>query len=302
MPPRHRILAPAKINLTLEVMGLLSGGFHELDTVFAWLELADVLEWEAAASTSLEIEGDAHDVVADEDNLVLRALRLLESKTGRSLPLALRLHKCIPAGGGLGGGSSDAAALLYGVNRSHGLDISLPTLRELAAQLGADVAFCVTGGTARGRGRGESLQALPPPRPCRVILACPGFGCPTPEIYRRWDRSPSRVQPQSSAHMQERLERGEDWTDLLSNDLQAPAEDYRPELRALCRTLLEAGCQYTLLSGSGSTVLGFPPPGRSSQVMERLASQNRVGASGVTYRCTRLLGLRRPAFADLESL
>ena len=295
--PCYRILAPAKVNLTLEITSLLPGGYHELDTVFCWLELADVVEWTPAARASLELTqvlAGGLPVVADEDNLVMRALRLLEQKVGRELPVAIRLHKNIPAGGGLGGGSSDAAALLYGLNESHLLGIELRQLQEWGGQLGADVAFCVRGGCARGLGKGDRLTPLPAPAPLEIVLACPDFGCPTPAIYRQWDVDQPRQRPGASQELAGRLARGEAWDDLLSNDLQPAAEAYRGELVGVARALREAGCLSTLLSGSGSTVLGFPPPGGSDAVLAALPP-------GLTCRATRLCGRARPDFAGLES-
>ena len=179
---RHRLRAPAKINLTLEVLGDLPGGYHELDSVFCSLQLADEVIWADAESTSsVRLSGDVAglEISSGEDNLVLRALRSLEAEVGRALPLEIELVKASPAGGGLGGGSADAAALLFGVNRSHALGISPQRLQQLGGALGADVAFGVLGGAARGRGRGDELEPVSGLPALELTLVLPPVFCPT---------------------------------------------------------------------------------------------------------------------------
>ena len=133
-------MAPAKINLTLEIVNVEANGYHVLDTIFCWLELEDTLCLEKADSTSLRIlseEVDLSEVTEDEDNLILKALRAVEKKVDRKLPTRLELEKRIPSGGGLGGGSADAAATLFGLNLLHGLGLSQEELMDLARPLAA---------------------------------------------------------------------------------------------------------------------------------------------------------------------
>lgn len=248
------------------MLGLLEGGYHELDTVFTTLELHDTLEWTPGGSGfALEIVDEAGSglaVEAGEGNLVTRALRLLEGELG-PLPGRAVLTKRIPAGGGLGGGSSDAAALLRGLGGALGSQ----RLQALAAQLGADVAFLVRGGTARGTGRGEQLEALPAPPPLPVILAFPPFGCPTGPVYGQWDRERYRVAAGCSERMVAALRSGE--LAALGNDLEPAACALFPALHATFAGLREAGCEAVLLAGSGSTVLGFPT-GDPQEVLARV--------------------------------
>lgn len=172
--------ARAKLNLSLAVTGRRSDGYHEVDTVLQAIDLHDLLEAEPAAETSLEVSGEAP---AGAENLVLKALAGLETAAGRRLPTRFRLHKRIPAGAGLGGGSSDAAAALQLLARLH----RVQTPPELAAEVGVDVAFFLCGGAARATGRGERLEARPPGGPWFAI-AWPGFAIATAEVYKRWDR------------------------------------------------------------------------------------------------------------------
>ncbi len=251
----HSLLAPAKINLTLEVLGELPGGYHELDTVFASLDLADELRWREATQTRLTLSGELRGlpISSGEDNLVLRALRALESRVGRELPLEIELIKRIPAGGGLGGGSVDAAALLWGVNQSHQLGLSPLELQQLGATLGADVAYGVLGGVARGRGRGDELEPLPVPRSQTVHLILPPFACPTGDVYRAWDARPVPQAPGCSARLVAALQTDTPLAlEHLANDLESAAWQVQPALADITRALQSLG--RVLLCGSGSTL------------------------------------------------
>lgn len=267
------VKAPAKINLTLEITGVEENGYHTLDSLFAWLDLHDTLELSAASQSRLEIRADGVDtkmVSGDETNLVMRALRALERLCDRSLPTRMVLTKRIPAGGGLGGGSADAAAALWGLPRLHGLDVPAQDLHGLAARLGADVAFGLLGGFARGRRYGDELEALPLPADLKersLLLLAPGFPCPTPEVYQQWDRAPERPARGAtdlflSAQGQERLA-------YVRNDLQPAAERLFPQLTGLREKMVEAGLQGVCLSGSGSTLFGFLPREGSADQVEK---------------------------------
>ena len=253
---RVSLTAPAKINLTLEIVGILDDGYHELDTVFVTLEVADTLSWEPASQTRLRLTGmpSGMPISVGEDNLVLRALRALERATGRALSLDLELEKRIPAGGGLGGGSADAAALLYGVNAFCDLGLSLTQLEELARPLGADVAFGVRGGVARGRGRGDRLQPLPRPQPRPVMLVFPPFPCPTAEVYRAWRALRARPARGCTERLVQAVSQGHDYLPHLGNDLAPAAEQVQPQLTEIRKLLEERGWGPVLLCGSGSTL------------------------------------------------
>jgi 4-diphosphocytidyl-2-C-methyl-D-erythritol kinase len=171
--------ARAKLNLSLAVTGIRSDGYHEVDSLLQAVDLHDLLEAEPATESALEVaEGEAP---AGADNLVLKALAELERAAGRPLPTRFRLHKRIPAGSGLGGGSSDAATALRLAAALHRVDIG-----AAAAAVGADVPFFLCGGAARATGRGEVLE----PRATSAAwfaLAWPGFELSTAEVYARWN-------------------------------------------------------------------------------------------------------------------
>jgi 4-diphosphocytidyl-2-C-methyl-D-erythritol kinase len=222
------LLAPAKLTLSLRITGVRTDGYHLIDAEMVTLDLADRLDVDPAG-TGLEIVGAA-DVGAPDDNLVRRALQL----AGRTAHV--RLHKRIPAGAGLGGGSADAAAILRWAGFS---DL------ERAAAIGADVAFCLVGGRARVRGIGEVVEPLPY-RDETYTLLTPAFGCPTPVVYRMWDELGG---PAGEA----------------GNDLEPAALAAVPALAAARDELAVATGLRPRLAGSGSTWFvpgAFPGPDR----------------------------------------
>ena len=254
--------APAKINLTLEVTELEDNGYHRLDTLFVWLTLADSIDIRPASRTSLMIQGEQFDsnlIESDESNLVLRALRSLETLVGRELPVEIVLTKRIPAGGGLGGGSADAAATLFALDHLFGLNLGQAALLEIARKLGADVAFGLVGGFCRGTRYGDVLESLPFPKGLRdreLVLVFPEVSCPTPAVFREWDQFPSTAAAGSTARFLDSQD-----TSLclkaVANDLEEPAFRCYPRLSSTKRSMLEAGLSPVCLSGSGSTLFGF---------------------------------------------
>lgn len=178
-----RLSAPAKVNLTFEALGRRADGYHEVRTVLHAISLADEIAFAPADELSLAVEppeegafSSAASDLAGDDNLVLRAARLLRREAGVKAGAAIRLRKRIPVAAGLGGGSSDAATTLRGLRRLWRLDLDADALRELAAQLGSDVPFFVTGGAALAEGRGERLTPLPPAQGNVVVMSPPPDG------------------------------------------------------------------------------------------------------------------------------
>lgn len=281
-----RIEAFAKVNLTLEVTGILDNGYHTLDTIFCWLELHDTVEMRKSESARLRMVG-GEDIPSDDSNLALKAVRALEKSTGRALPVEIEIEKRIPAGGGLGGGSADAAAVLLGLNRLYELGLDRGALTQVGAGIGADVAFGLWGGAARGRGVGERLEWVDSPPPLPVVLLFPGFPCFTPEVYRVWDEQ----QPRPAAGATERLlgRLPDDLDGVLANDLQPAAESMFPQLAELRRLALDCGCSQALLSGSGSTIFGLIEDGQEPEAVLRKL-QSHVKAELTRLRPSRRNG------------
>ena len=180
--------APAKLNLSLRVLGKRDDGFHEIDTLMVKLPgLADQLDFREADEFTFECDDPS--VPSDERNLVVKAVRAYEAAVGSHCKCSISLQKRIPHGAGLGGGSSDAAATLLGLNRLHDFKLGVPALHDLAAALGSDIPFFLTAGAARCTGRGETIEPVPPPPVLRVLLLKPAFEVPTPDAYKRWQTS-----------------------------------------------------------------------------------------------------------------
>jgi len=182
-----QLFAPAKINLSLKILRRRDDGFHEIDTLMAPISLCDELIIEPNESaTGIDFSIDDSTLPTGEENLVVRAARLFFVEIGEEPRVRIKLRKKIPHGAGLGGGSSDAATTLLGLNQLHGAPLSTERLTSVAAEIGSDVAFFLVGGPAHCRGRGEivgPVEALPT---LSLLLLKPVFGVPTPWAYWQW--------------------------------------------------------------------------------------------------------------------
>ncbi len=262
--------AYAKLNLTLEVLGRRPDGYHEVRSVLQTIDLHDILALEPAST--LELNCDRPELRGD-DNLVLKAARLLQGQAVGSPGARITLHKRIPEAAGLGGGSSDAAAALLGLNRLWGLGLAAGDLAPLAAQLGSDVPFFLQGGTALVEGRGEVVVPLPPALPRWFLLARPPLSIPHKTRTMYAALKPFMFsQGELTQALVDRLFRGDpSAAELLGNafDLVAPAvyagfDEFR--LR-----LLERGLRALHLAGAGPAL--FAPvedEARGQALRERL--------------------------------
>lgn len=262
------VRCPAKVNLRLKVLGKRPDGHHELETVFQAVDLWDILE--ARASKEITLTCDDPSLPVDETNLVLRAARLFRERVGiEGGGAAFRLSKGIPVGGGLGGGSSDAAGALLLLARMGSSCTSADLLSGMAREIGADVPFFLCGGTAVGRGRGDRIRSMDYAGDLPLLLGFPPFGLSTAEVYRRFDEASSGEElrltlPGNDVSLTSpsglKLPGGNDFG-FAVNDLEDVVFQGWPGLRAFRDALLEAGARRALLSGSGSTVFGiFPEP------------------------------------------
>jgi len=256
--------APAKLNLSLRVLGRRPDGFHEIETLMVFLPgLADRLVLSPADRFSFEC--DAQGVPDDERNLAVKAVRIFEEALGVRIKGRLRLEKQIPHGAGLGGGSSDAAAVLRLLAKRHG-GVGENALRDLAARIGSDVPFFLGTGAAWCRGRGERIESAEGIPSLRVLLLKPWFGVESPEAYRRWKDARALpghdFAPQSCAGG--RLE--------LVNDLERPVFSkhlFLAELKEWLRARPEV--EAALMSGSGSTVFAVLRPAADARALANLA-------------------------------
>jgi 4-diphosphocytidyl-2-C-methyl-D-erythritol kinase len=277
------IRIPAKINLHLQVLGRREDGFHELRTLLQSIDLFDDLSAVQAADGHLElVVAPVGAVPVGDENLVLRAARALW-RAARCQPGArLELSKRIPVGGGLGGGSADAAAALILLDRLWSLKLTPVELFGIAAELGSDVPFFLQGGTALGVGRGEEIIPLPDLPPLAVLVAVPELSIPTAEVYGRLPRRLTWSRPDATViAFTAGLVREISWQGLV-NDLQPTVVEGWPEVARVLGELRYHRPQHAAVTGSGAAVFAvFPDLGAARDAAAAVSSCGRVHV-GVT--------------------
>ena len=271
------ILAPAKVNLHLEVLGKRPDGYHEIATLMVAIRLSDILGFTAA--DDLRLQCNRPDLSTGPDNLVVRAARLLQERTGCTRGARIRLVKRIPMAAGLAGGSTDAAATLLGLNRLWDLGLTRDELAKLGGELGSDIPFFFQPPAAWCTGRGEIVTPLPTGRRLDLVLLCPAFGCPTAQVYRNVTVP---AQPRSGDPICRALGEGniEELGRLLHNRLQPAAEKLAPEIAAHGRRLITLRPAGQLMSGSGSSLFALC---RDRAEAERIARDLRHEATKESY-------------------
>lgn len=284
---------PAKINLMLSVGPVRSDGFHELATVFHAVSLYDEVSAVHADAVTVHVTGPYADhTPADETNLAVRAARALARRARLRSGALLRVHKEIPVAAGLAGGSADAAGALLTCDRLWGLRMPESRLSSVAAGLGSDVPFALTGGTAVGTGRGEKLRQVPVGADLHWVLATADGGLSTPDVYRRLDdlRSDRKVPaPSVAGELLTALESADldALPGLLHNDLQEAALALRPSLKDTLRAGEEHGALAGIVSGSGPTCVFLARDGASAGALAV-----DLAASGT---CARAVAVTGPA-------
>lgn len=270
-----RLSAPAKVNLFLRVLERRSDGYHELDTLFQAVDLCDeLLVTRGGSDVLLSVEGA--DLGPAEDNLAVRAARAFLQRIGSPRDgVRIRLRKRVPAGAGLGGGSSDAAAVLRCLNTLWGRPLDRPVLAELGAALGSDVPFFLGDGPlARGRGRGELLQAQPPLPVRDLVLVLPPVEVATGPAYAALarHREANPVEAHAAAWPPGGLSGWNDVAERAVNDFEAVVPAAHPSVAASLEALRRAGASPALLSGSGAACFGvFPDEARARATAADLA-------------------------------
>jgi 4-diphosphocytidyl-2-C-methyl-D-erythritol kinase len=261
----------AKINACLYVLGRRADGYHELRTIFQTIGLHDTLSLSLLRKPGVELECDDPALPTGRENLVWRAVAAARRALGLRSGVHVRLEKRIPVARGLGGGSSDAAAALLGVERLAGRALGPEHRMRLAAALGSDVPFFLCGGRALGVGRGEEIYPLPDAPKATVLLVSPaGIGVSTRGAYG-WLQAP----PLTPSSSESKLRRfcALCWSgqgSLLENDFEAPVFRRHPRLARIRRALLRHGAAGAALAGSGSAVFGiFPSPAQARRAALR---------------------------------
>ena len=270
-----RIPAYAKVNLRLEVLGKRADGYHELRTIFQTVSLHDTLEFRSSHRPGISLQIEGNEILAKEEiekNLVYRAVDALRRESRVRPGVEILLNKKIPAGRGLGGGSSDAAAALLGYLQFTRQKFETPRLLDIAASLGADVPFFLFGGTALGISKGEEIYPLPDsPRRTLLIVSPKDIHVPTPDAYR-WLHAPELASLTKSAANHKLFKFcALCWSAQeasVSNDFEAAVFQRHPRLGKIKRDLLHRGATEALLAGSGSAVFGvFPSPAKARRAV-----------------------------------
>jgi len=267
-----RVFSFAKINLTLAVLGRRPDGYHNVETVFQTIDLADELDFRPSAEINLTCEGLPD--VSEKDNIIWKAALSLAERTGERRGAAITLRKKIPSGAGLGGGSGNAAAALLGLRRFWNLNISDADICAIASSLGSDVPFFLMGGAALGKGRGEILAALPDFQPEHLVVIFPGVSVSTASAYQALNLG------LTSADSDPRIQfflglakNGSSWRAGIFNDFETAILPAYPEIAEAKSFLEKRGAIAALLSGSGSSVFGFFQSEESARAAAAVAGQ-----------------------------
>ncbi|MDI2585675.1 4-(cytidine 5'-diphospho)-2-C-methyl-D-erythritol kinase [Psychrobacillus sp. NEAU-3TGS] len=253
----YYVKAPAKINLTLDVLHKRPDGYHEVEMIMTTVDLADRIGLEVREDGAIHIISVDRFVPNDHRNLAYQAAKILKEMYNVKLGVSIKIEKNIPVAAGLAGGSSDAAATLRGLNTIWNLGLTLDELAQVATKIGSDVAFCVYGGTALATGRGEKIQKLPPPVNCWVILAKPTLGVSTADIYGNLKIN-DITHPNTEQMIQAIKKKDfELMCASVGNVLEDVTLKLYPEVAVLKEQMQKFGADAVLMSGSGPTVFGL---------------------------------------------
>jgi len=248
--------APAKVNLTLNVIGKRADGYHELETVMLQINLRDKIFLQTGGS-GIKVTTNSTEIPDNEENLAFQAAHLLYSKYSLPTGLQIFIEKNIPVGAGLAGGSTDAAAVIKGINELFDLRLKQEEMLQLGLMIGSDVPFCLLGGAALARGRGEILTPLPAGPRMEMVLVKPEYQLSTREIYRDFRMERVQEKPDNVAFL-------EAWRQCdmigivaeMKNVLETVSLEKCPEINIIKDKLAVLGAQRTLMSGSGPSVVG----------------------------------------------
>ena len=292
-----RIKSFAKINLGLEVLGLRPDGYHDLRTLYQSVSLADELTFFSEASGQIVLRGNDPSIPWDESNLVFRAARSLRERSSRAWGARIEVTKAVPAGKGLGGGSSNAAMTLLGLNRLWELGLGLEELTDIGRSLGADVPYFLRGGLCLGLDRGDRLTALEDLPVLPLVIALPPFSCPTADIYREHRLAlpageasllPGQARTKdaklTSAVEDSRIERffGSRQLRFLENSLESTVFRFHPRLQDLKALFRSRGAELSLVTGSGSAVFGLFRDRRRAAEAKRAVEKEYPAVLGET--------------------
>lgn len=270
--------AYAKLNLALDVLGKRADGYHELDMIMQTVTLCDTLSVRRGTGEEIRVMTNLGYLPCDERNIAYTAAKAFYQHTGCVRDgLQIVIEKRIPVAAGMAGGSADGAAVLRAMNQIYETRLSLQELAVIGKEVGADVPYCVCGGTMRARGIGEQLDALPEIPHCYFVLCKPQFGMSTARVFGALDCGEIEVRPDVEAMISALGEKDiSKIAGLISNVLEPVVSAEHSEIRQLRRIMMECGALGACMSGSGSTVFGiFDSKARAEAGYRRLKKRHR---------------------------
>ena len=274
---RIELKALAKINLGLDVLRRREDGYHEVRMIMQTIGLCDELEIRKTKQPGIQVETNLYYLPTNENNLVYKAAQLLKDEFGLRDGIGIRLRKRIPVAAGMAGGSSDAAAVLWGMNQMYKLGLSRQELMDRGVKLGADVPYCVLRGTALAEGIGEKLSVLPPMPKCYILIAKPGISVSTKFVYENLHANDLRPEQHPDVDAMIRAMEKKDLGLLASrmgNVLETVTVPAYPVINEIKRFMVEYGALGAMMSGSGPTVFGiYDTRGKARQAYRELRSR-----------------------------
>lgn len=250
--------ARAKINLALDVCRRLENGYHEVKMVMQTIDLYDELEFKKRSDPDIILSVNSKDYLGDlENNLIFRAANLMRQQYGIQQGVEIRLKKNIPVAAGMAGGSTDAAVTMTAMNELYALGLSKEALMQQALQLGADIPFCILGGTALAEGIGEKLTPLPAPPPATLLIVKPPIMVSTKWVYENLQVNKLERHPDIDG-MVEALRQGDfkGITDRMENVMETVTEQAHPVIAEIKKMMRGSGAMNAVMSGSGPSIFG----------------------------------------------
>lgn len=267
-----QLKALAKINLGLDVLRRREDGYHEVKMIMQTIGLHDDLEIRKTKTPGIQVKTNLYYLPTNENNLVYKAAKLLMDEFQIQDGVSIQLKKRIPVAAGMAGGSSDGAAVLWGINQMYGLGLSMQALMERGVRLGADVPYCIQRGTALAEGIGEKLSVLPPMPKCTILIAKPGISVSTKFVYENLHANDLKPEQHPDVDSMIEAMRQKDLGLLCSrmgNVLETVTIPAYPVINEIKRTMMDNGAIGSMMSGSGPTVFGiFDYPAAAKQAVK----------------------------------
>lgn len=267
-----QLKALAKINLGLDVLRRREDGYHDVKMIMQTIGLHDDLEIRKTKTPGIQVKTNLYYLPTNENNLVYKAAKLLMDEFQIQDGVSIQLKKRIPVAAGMAGGSSDGAAVLWGINQMYGLGLSMQALMERGVRLGADVPYCIQRGTALAEGIGEKLSVLPPMPKCTILIAKPGISVSTKFVYENLHANDLKPEQHPDVDSMIEAMRQKDLGLLCSrmgNVLETVTIPAYPVINEIKRTMMDNGAIGSMMSGSGPTVFGiFDSPAAAKQAMK----------------------------------